>query len=263
METVVGIFITRTEAEEAINKLRSAGIPEDRISYLTPRNLEQQLKTVPTSDAEQEGMGAAVGGVVGGALGAAGGMTLGATVATLLVPGVGPIFAMGLLGAAIFGAGGTAGGIAVGEVLEENMTEGIAADELFVYEDALRQGRSVVIVFAEDDEEAEASRKILEGVGAESIDAARERWWIGLRDAEMEHYRSAGRNFDTDEPGYRSGFEAAMHRESRGKRYEEINQSLAKRYPDIYADESFRRGYDRGQTYHRRLTEKHKATHSE
>jgi len=263
METVVGIFITRTEAERSISSLRSAGIPEARISYLTPRNIEDQVDRVPTSDAEQQGMGTAVGGVVGGALGAAGGMTLGATVATLLVPGVGPVFALGLLGAALFGAGGTAGGMALGEALEENMTEGIAADELYLYEDALRQSRSVIIVFAEDDEEADAARNILESAGAESIDAARERWWLELRDVEKEHYTTAGRDFDDDEGNYRGGFEAAMHRELRGRGYEEVNESLSKRYPDIYSKEPFRRGYDRGQAHHRKLTEKHKTSRAE
>lgn len=263
MESVVGIFTTRAEAEKAIDNLRVSGIPEARISFLTPGNVEQKIDNVPTQDAEQPGLGTAVGGVVGGALGAAGGMTLGAAVATVLVPGVGAIFAMGLLGAAIFGAGGTAGGMAIGESLEGNLTEGVAADELFLYEDALRQSRSVVIVFSDNDTEADTSRKIMQEAGAESIDAARERWWIGLRDAEKEHYSTKDQDFSNNEAKYRTGFEAAVHRDARGKRYEDMSQHLAERYPDIHSEEAFRRGYERGQAYHRNLTAKHKTSQPE
>ncbi len=50
------------------------------------------------------GMGKAMGGAVGGALGAAGGATLGAAATSLLVPGVGPVTAGGIIGAALLGA---------------------------------------------------------------------------------------------------------------------------------------------------------------
>lgn len=263
METVVGIFTTRAKAEKALKNLRAAGAPDDRINLLTPGNVEEKLDDVPTIEAEQPGMGTAVGGVVGGALGAAGGMTLGAAAATVLVPGVGPVFALGLLGAALFGAGGTVGGMALGEAMEENLTKGIAADELYLYEDALRQGRSVVIVFADGGGEAETFRRLMEEAGAESIDAARESWWLGLRDVEKEHYTSEGRDFEGDEPAYRRGFEAALYRQTRGKGYEEAGNALAERYPDAYKQESFRRGYERGRSYHRRLTEKYKTSRPE
>jgi len=41
-------------------------------------------------------------------------------------------------------------GAAAGNELENQPTEGLPEDEIFVYEDALRQGRSVVIVVADD-----------------------------------------------------------------------------------------------------------------
>ena len=43
----------------------------------------------------------------------------------------------------------------------------------------LRQGRSVVIAFVEADEDRRScSQSILASAGAESIDAARESWWV-------------------------------------------------------------------------------------
>src|SRR3979409_1036096 len=115
METVAGIFQKRAGAEEAIRQLHLLGIPNDRIALLTPGINDDKVESVvPTSDTEQPGMGSAMGGAVGGAMGAAGGATLGAAAASLLVPGVGPVMALGVLGAAILGAGGAATGMAAG-----------------------------------------------------------------------------------------------------------------------------------------------------
>ena len=50
------------------------------------------------------------------------------------------------------------------------------------------QGRTVMIALADEGDQAEAARQILQRNGAESIDAAREQWWVGLRNAEKEHY---------------------------------------------------------------------------
>ena len=49
----------------------------------------------------------------------------------------------------------------------------------------------------------ERAREILAEAGAESLDAARRAWWIGLRDAESEHYRALGYNFEQDHELYR------------------------------------------------------------
>ncbi|MBD0327220.1 MAG: hypothetical protein ICV68_12360, partial [Pyrinomonadaceae bacterium] len=214
---------------------------------------------VPTSDTEQPGMGNAVGGVVGGAMGAAGGMTLGAAAASLLVPGVGPIMAAGIIGAALFGAGGAAAGMAAGGALEGNIAQGLPHDELFVYEDALRQGKSVVIGVTDDETQIEAGRTVLAQSGAESLDAARESWWVGMRDAEEEEYTGQGKDFSTDEPFYRRGFEAALHPQRRGKTFDESAESLRERFKDDYEHEAFRRGYERGQAYHQGLREKYRS----
>src|SRR5256885_5802830 len=137
METVAGIFKERADAERAVAQLRSIGIEDDRINFLTPGTTEAELEaTVPTSDTEQPGMGGAMGGAVGGALGVAGGATIGAAAASLFVPGVGPVIAAGLLGAALLGAGGAATGAIAGDAMEDAAVPGLPHDELFIYEDA-------------------------------------------------------------------------------------------------------------------------------
>jgi hypothetical protein len=245
METVAGVFRTRAEAEKAVQQLHSLGIPNDRIALLTPEMSDERVEeSVPTSDTEQPGMGTAMGGAVGGAMGVAGGATLGAAAASLLVPGVGPVIAGTILGAAILGAGGTAAGMAVGEALEEGLVEGLPHDELYLYEDAVRHGRSVVIGFVETDETRDAAREVLARAGAESVDAARESWWLSLRDAEEAHYETTGGNFQTDEANYRRGFEAALNK-------------LGETAHATESDEAFRRGYERGEAYHRSLRERY------
>lgn len=258
MESVVGIFTTCSEADKAIARLESSGIAGTHINFLVPGNSEQQIKNVPVTETEPYGPGEAIGGAVGGALGAAGGMGL----ATMFLPGIGPILVVGILGASILGAVGAIGGAAAGKALETNMAEGIAVDELFFYEDALRQGRAIVIVLIEDDKQGRIARKVMEEAGAESIDLARENWWIGLRAAEKERFTAQDRTAEWNESYYRRGFEAALRPGARGKSYEEIAEDLAASYPDAHSRESFRCGYDRGQSYYRSLPRKEKNSYS-
>jgi hypothetical protein len=254
MENIVGIFDSRTQAEKAVTQLYQAGIPVDRITLLAPGASEAELNAVRTTEAEQPGMGKALGATVGGAIGVAGGAPLAAAAASFFIPGVGPVIAAGLLGAAILGVTGAVGGAKAGEALEEGIADGLPHDELYLYEDAIRKGHSVVIAFAEGDEQAEKGRQILAQAGSESIDAARERWWIGLRDAEEEQYAEPDRDFTTDEQTYRRGFEQALHPKLRGKAYDEALKTL-KQAQD---EEAFRRGYERGQDYYRSLKDKYR-----
>jgi len=198
---------------------------------------------------EQPGVGTALGGTVGAALGVAGGLEAGAVAASLLVPGVGPVLALGIIGAAILGAAGGAAGAVAGHALEGEVAQGIPRDELFVYEDALRRGRSVVVAFVDDEELAAKARTELSRAGAESVDAARDEWWIGLRDAEREHYTQHGGNFDLDEARYRLGFEASMRPDCRGKSCDDMRTRLSERYGEDADAQPFREGYNRGQRY--------------
>ena len=135
-------------------------------------------------------------------------------------------------------------------------SNGLPKDELFVYEDALRQGRTVLIVVAEDAIQADATRVILAQAGAESLDAARDTWWVGLRDAEAEIYTAPGRDFTKDEDVYRRGFEAALQADIAGKSSTDVVRYLQAYYPDMYSSAAFQRGYARGQAYYEELLAK-------
>jgi hypothetical protein len=245
MHVMVGVFKSRSGAQRAAGKLVPLGIPKDRINILTPDVTPAELAQLPTQATEQPGMGKAMGATVGGAIGVAAAGSLPAIMGSLLVPSVGPVLAIGLAGGIL---GAVAGG-AAGGAMENSTTEGLPEDELFVYEDALRQGHSVVVAIGSDETQAEAVRGALEDAGAESIDRAREMWWVGVRDAEKESYQAQGGNFDEDERYFRCGFEAAQHSANRGKSYEQCRARLGNLYPDVHEREPFRRGYKRGRAY--------------
>ncbi|HEV8131735.1 MAG TPA: hypothetical protein VGQ81_10810 [Acidobacteriota bacterium] len=254
MEAVVGIFPARADAERAAEQLRSIGLEKENVNLLLPGAGAEELAAVPTVEGEQPGMGRAVGSVVGGALGAAAGLPVGAVAAGSFVPGVGPVIAVGMIAAGLVGAAaGAVGGGATGEAVEDFLAKGLPVDELFIYEDALRKGRAVVIVLAQDGEQATQTRELFMKAGAEELDSAREAWWLGLRDVEEEKYTAQGRDFRRDETAYRRGFEAALQLRIRGKSYDGALEYLRHHYPDVYRDESFRHGYDRGQAHFREL----------
>jgi hypothetical protein len=243
MQTVAGMFATRTDAERAPAQLEAVGVPRDRITLLSPGS---DPRRVPTDEGERPGTGAAIGAVVGVGTGAAVGFPLGAAVA-MMVPGIGPIIASGVIGALLFGAGGAA----VGATLEESLVTGVPRDDLFLYEDALRRGRSVVIALIDDDERAEAARQALDRAGAEPTDAAREAWWTGRRGAEEARYEGGATAFARDELIFRRGFEAALAPMSRARTWEEALPELRARYAEVVETPAFRHGWERGQDYNR------------
>src|SRR5215472_9493791 len=167
MEAITGVFATRPAAEHAFQQVHKAGIPSGKITLLTPGTTDQiqkEVQAVPTEATEQPGMGNAIGALIGGGIGFTGGSVLMA-----LVPGLGPVTALGLLGSAILGAAGATVGAVAGGKVEKSTYEGLPEDEIFVYEDALRKGRSVVITLTDDEPSAATVRDVLAREGAESV----------------------------------------------------------------------------------------------
>jgi hypothetical protein len=263
MKAVTGVFSSRADAERARIQLLSIGIPENQSTLLTPESTEADIRSVPVVTSEQPGMGKAIGAVLGGSAG----LSAGGLIAAAIIPGVGPITAIGLLGSAILGAAGAGIGAAAGGKLENSTTEGLPEDEIFVYEDALRKGRSVLVTLTDDDDAmASRVRELMNAEGAESVDAAREQWWIGLRSAESEHYSSHGRNFGADEKFYRLGFESALHARTRCNEYDQVLaemdsqiEELERQYPGVDVAEPFARGFERGRDYYQKICDKPRA----
>ena len=230
MKSVAGIFTSRDAAEQAVRRLASSGIPQDHLTLLAPGSDVRRLASIPTDEGEAPGTGAAIGAVTGAATGAGVGLPIGAAV-SLVVPGIGPILAFGLLGAALFGAGGAA----IGNAIENTLTQGVPRDDLFVMEDALRAGQSVVIAFVEDEATAMRAHEALREEGALELDTARDRWWSALPEAER------GRFEPVEEHEYRCGFEAAQWCDNR--------ENVRPLHGDLIDRPAFRRGFERGYDY--------------
>lgn len=185
-------------------------------------------------------------------MGAAGGATLGLAAASLAIPGIGPVIAFGMVGAALLGVVGAAAGSAVGDTVEEELGEGVPHEDLYLYEDVLRHGHSIVIAYADDEDVSDRAAEVMRNAGAEDLDTLRENWWQELRDDERAHY---GESFDKDEPSYRRGYQAALHPRRRGKAYSDVEDELRTAYTGTVLDRPFQSGYERGLAHHRRGSE--------
>jgi hypothetical protein len=156
MNTVVGVFESRSEAERACTRLAPLDIPERRVNVLTPQMTERELAAFPRLKRSRRAWAKALGAAVGGAVGLAGGMVAEVTSSSLAAPGIGPVLGIGLLSGAVLAAIGAV----TGGAIENYMAQGLPGDELLVYEDALRRGRSVVVVTPENN----AQERIARGV---------------------------------------------------------------------------------------------------
>lgn len=262
MKAITGVFTTRSAAEHAVTEIQKAGISSDHVTLLTPGtvdHVDKEIQSVATDSTEQPGMGGAMGALLGGGIGLTGGSLLMA-----LVPGVGPVTALGLLGTAILGAAGATVGATAGNKVERRTYEGLPEDEIFVYEDAIRKGRSVVVALADNDGLASFIHNLLKREGAESVDAAREQWWIGLRSAEESRYPASG-SFSEDEQFFRLGFQSAMHARTRCKEFDQVSaemdaalEDVKRQYPGKNVEEPFVHGYRRGREHYQQLCDEGK-----
>ncbi len=160
METAIGVFTARDHAEQAVKELLERGVPEESIVFLTLS--ESEAKTIAKE------LGAFVGGFVGGAAG----LTTG-VLASVLLPGIGTVFALGLGAAALLtGTGAGAGaGAAVGSVAtreadapKPTATDRSAEDTAF-FREVLKEGRSLIVVRTESRELATTACEVLDRLG--------------------------------------------------------------------------------------------------
>ncbi|MEW6731173.1 MAG: hypothetical protein AB1489_07540 [Acidobacteriota bacterium] len=188
MRSIVGIFRTPDEAQRAAQHLLEQKTPAEQIRILTPETAKELTALVPTEDAEETGVGKVIGAVVGAAIGLAGATHLGSYIwASYQFPGISILVATGIILTCALGlwlGGKIFGGI-------ENVTStGVPHDDLFLYQDAIAQQRSIVIMLANSEERAALVRETLMLMGAESVNAAQDQWWLGLRNIETEHYQT-------------------------------------------------------------------------
>ncbi len=164
---VYGIYSTREHAEEALDIMKTAGIPVTDISVLLPDNIGTKDIGYEkhTKAPERATAGAATVGVVGGALGWLVG------IGALAIPGIGPLLAAGPIMAALagFGAGSVIGGLAGALV-----GLGIPEYEAKRYEGRIRSGAALLSVHCGDNVSVHRAKELLANTGAEDISTGEE-----------------------------------------------------------------------------------------
>lgn len=166
MEGIIGVFRSRNDAEHAYSDLRRLGQPEDSIVFLTPEATDAELARVPTTTAENPGIGKAISSVVGLAVGGGAGMAIGSALAAMAVPGVGPILAAGFGAGALLGIGGAVAGAKLGAKSEEALDNGIPIDDVGRLRYLLKAGRTLIAVAADSPEKQEQVQALFNSFGA-------------------------------------------------------------------------------------------------
>jgi hypothetical protein len=164
---VYGIFRTRGQAENAVDRMVAAGFRTEDISVLLPENVGTKDFATEKNTKAPEGTttGVLTGGVVGGTLG------LLAGIGALAIPGLGPFIAAGpIMGAlAGLGAGGAVGGLVVAVV-----GMGIPEYEAKRYEGRIKEGGILMSVHCDNSDWTKKAKDLLEQAGADDISSTGE-----------------------------------------------------------------------------------------
>lgn len=143
---IVGVFGSEHEASQAIDELKRRGFRSDDISIIARNRDEANTLQVNSDTKAPEGLatGAATGGVLGGVTG----LLVG--IGALAIPGIGPIIAAGPIAAALAGA---AVGAGTGGLVGGLIGLGIPEEEAESYDRYVGEGRILVMVDAEPEQE--------------------------------------------------------------------------------------------------------------
>ena len=149
--TVSRLYDNYSDAQNAVRKLETAGVPHSDISIVA-NNSDGWYDGKKDRDddgvddrAEAAGTGAGVGAGLGGAAGLLAGLGL------LAIPGLGPVVAAGWLAATAVGA---AAGAATGGLVGALTQAGVSDDDAPLYAEGVRRGGSLVTAKVADNDRA-------------------------------------------------------------------------------------------------------------
>jgi uncharacterized membrane protein len=162
-KSVVGVYSSVADAEEAIEKLNNDGFPINQVSIVA-QDLESEKQVhgfVTAGDIAKGGAvsGAWMGGIFGLLVGAA----------FLWVPGFGPLLVAGPLAAALLaGIEGTVAGAAGGGLLGALLGWGISKKHILKYEEVIKGGDYLVIAHGSE-EEVKRAHAVLDNTKADEL----------------------------------------------------------------------------------------------
>ena len=138
--TLVAVFEDRLEAERALDELEQVGFTADEIGYAIRGSDAIHGGMITDAQGAKDKRGALAGMATGAGLGA----VLGAA-AAMLVPGIGPVIAGGVLTMAF---GGAIAGTAIGGIFGAMTGLGVSEEEARFYEQEFSSGKAIVAVKA-------------------------------------------------------------------------------------------------------------------
>ncbi|MBR0847230.1 hypothetical protein JQ543_05680 [Bradyrhizobium diazoefficiens] len=152
--TISRLYDDYSDAERAVTRLESAGVPHSDISivannsdnwYGSPRGKVDRDRDGVDDRAEGAGAGAGIGAGVGGAAGLLAGLGL------LAIPGLGPVVAAGWLASTAVGA---AAGAATGGIVGALTQAGVSKEDASRYAEGVRRGGTLVTAKVPDNDRA-------------------------------------------------------------------------------------------------------------
>jgi hypothetical protein len=175
-KAIAGFFRTQAEGEAARNAVYAAGFPNDQVSFITGDTRKTDLPKVgPVLDGEGTEAEAGSDAFIGGAIGLAAG------VIAVVLPGIGPLLAIGPLAGAISGlaAGAAAGGI-VGLLKDHGISDDLAE----FYAEGVKRGGALLTIHGVNNADREKlARKTLDDAGAIEVEKLADEWrrtgWTG------------------------------------------------------------------------------------
>lgn len=162
-QSVIGVYQSMSEAEEAVRTLGRGSFPITQVSIVA-QNLESEKEVhgyITTGDVAKTGTstGAWVGGLFGLLVGAA----------FIWVPGFGPLLVAGPLAAALLGGiEGAVAGATGGGLLGALVGWGVSKQHILKYEEHLKGGKYLLIAHGSA-EEATRAHNILQSTGAAEV----------------------------------------------------------------------------------------------
>ncbi len=164
---VFGIYKSRLQAEQSVDRLLATGFSNDDISVLLPdsNSSKEFAHDKNTKAPEGTATGVTAGGAIGGTLG------LLAGIGALAIPGVGPFIAAGPIMGALAGLG--VGG-AVGGLIGALVGMGIPEYEAKRYAGQIKEGGVLLSVHCDTSQEITRAKDILENSGAKDISSTGE-----------------------------------------------------------------------------------------
>lgn len=186
--TISRLYDNHSQAQSAVQRLESAGVPHSDISMVA-NNSDSWFSSDKKVDRDRDGVddraegagkGAGIGAGVGGAAGLLAGLGL------LAIPGLGPVVAAGWLAATAVGA---AAGAATGGIVGALTEAGVSEEDAHSYAEGVRRGGTLVSARV-----ADADRVRLDGILNESS--------VNLGDRRAAWQKAGWKSFDPSSKPY-------------------------------------------------------------